>query len=434
MIDRYTTPKMASIWAVENKFKKWLEIEILACQAQAELGVIPKEAAAEIKKRANFDTQRIDEIEAEVHHDVIAFLTSVKEFVGESSKYIHFGMTSSDVVDTGLSLLMKEAIEILIEDARALKVVLKKRAIEHKGTIMIGRSHGIHAEPTTFGLKLALFAFEMERNIKRLEAAKETIAYGKISGAVGTYANIDPFVEAYVCKKLGLKPAEVSTQILQRDRHGEYMCVLAIVASTLDKLATEIRHLQRTEVLEAEEPFAKGQKGSSAMPHKKNPIISERISGLARVIRGNAQAALEDVALWHERDISHSSVERVIVPDSTTLLDYMMTKMIWLIENLTVYPKNMEANLNKTGGLFFSQKVLLALIEKGMSREDAYSVVQHSAMKTWHDRGDFKENLLSDEQVTVKLDPSEIDKIFDPSSFLVNVGKIFERLEKIDEG
>ncbi|MDI6800291.1 MAG: adenylosuccinate lyase [Actinomycetota bacterium] len=432
MIDRYTRPKMAAIWSLENKFKKWLEIEILACQAQAELGVIPKEAVGEIKNKAAFEVARIEEIEAEVHHDVIAFLTSVKEFVGESAKYIHFGMTSSDVVDTGLSLLMKEAIEILIEDAKELKAVLKKRAVEHKETIMIGRSHGIHAEPTTFGLKLALFAFEMERNIKRLEAAKETISYGKISGAVGTYANIDPFVEEYVCKKLGLKPAEVSTQVLQRDRHGEYMCALAILASTLDKMATEIRHLQRTEVLEAEEPFAKGQKGSSAMPHKKNPIISERISGLARVIRGNAQAALEDVALWHERDISHSSVERVIVPDSTSLLDYMMTKMIWLISNLTVYPKNMEANLNKTGGLFFSQKVLLALIEKGMSREDAYAIVQRSAMKTWQDRGDFKEELLADGEVAAKLSPAELDAIFDPKAFLVNVDKIFALLEQLN--
>ncbi len=431
MIDRYTRPKMAAIWSLENKFKKWLEIEILATEAQVQLGVVPKEALEEIRKKASFDVKRIDEIEAEVHHDVVAFLTSVKEFVGEAAKYIHFGMTSSDVVDTGLSLLMKEAIEILIEDAKELKAALKRRAIEHKDTLMIGRSHGIHAEPTTFGLKMALFAFEMERNIKRLEAAKETISFGKLSGAVGTYANIDPFVESYVCEKLGLKPAEVSTQVLQRDRHGEYMCALAITASSLDKMATEIRHLQRTEVLEVEEPFAKGQKGSSAMPHKKNPIISERISGLARVIRGNAQAALEDVALWHERDISHSSVERVIVPDSTTLLDYMFSKMTWLIEGLNVYPKNMEENLNRTGGLFFSQKVLLALIEKGMSREDAYATVQRSAMKTWQDRGDFKQELLKDSAVTEKLSLSEMDEIFNPKSFLINVDKIFERLEKI---
>jgi len=433
VIKRYTLPRMESIWSQENKYQKWLDVEVLACEAQAKLGVIPKEAVEDIKKRARFDVERIDEIEEEVHHDVIAFLTSVAEHVGPASKYVHYGMTSSDVVDTGLSVLMKEAVEFLIEDAKNLKAVLKKKALEYKDTIMIGRSHGIHAEPTTFGLKLALWAFEMQRNIERLEKAKDVISCGKISGAVGTYANIDPFVESYVCEKLGLKPAQVSTQILQRDRHAEYMCTLAIVASSLDKFALEIRHLQRTEVLEAEEPFAKGQKGSSAMPHKKNPIICERICGLARVVRSNAQAALENVALWHERDISHSSAERVIVPDSTTLLDYMFHKCIHVIQDLNVHSDNMKANLEKTHGLFFSQRVLLALIEKGMLREDAYTVVQRCAMKTWQEKVDFKEVLLADAEIKKYLTKEEMDKTFDNSYYLRNVGKIFEKLKHLDD-
>ncbi len=433
MIKRYTLPRMESIWSQENKYQKWLDVEVLACEAQAKLGVIPKEAVEDIKKKARFDVERIDEIEEEVHHDVIAFLTSVAEHVGPASKYVHYGMTSSDVVDTGLSVLMKEAVEFLIEDAKNLKAVLKKKALEYKDTIMIGRSHGMHAEPTTFGLKLALWAFEMQRNIERLDKAKDVISCGKISGAVGTYANIDPFVESYVCEKLGLKPAQVSTQILQRDRHAEYMCVLAVVASSLDKFALEIRHLQRTEVLEAEEPFAKGQKGSSAMPHKKNPIICERICGLARVVRSNAQAALENVALWHERDISHSSAERVIVPDSTTLLDYMFHKCIHVIQDLNVHSDNMKANLEKTHGLFFSQRVLLALIEKGMLREDAYRVVQRCAMKTWQKKVDFKEVLLADEEIKKYLTTEKMDKTFDSSYYLRNIGKIFERLKHLDD-
>jgi len=433
VIERYTLPRMGSIWSQENKYQKWLDVEILACEAQVKLGVVPEEAVKDIKEKARFDVKRIDEIEQEVHHDVIAFLTSVAENTGLASKYIHYGMTSSDVVDTAFSVLMKEAIEFLIEDAKNLKAVLKKKAFEYRDTIMIGRSHGIHAEPMTFGLKLALWAFEMQRNIERLERAKDVISYGKISGAVGTYANIDPFVESYVCEKMGLKPAPISTQVLQRDRHAEYMCTLAIVASSLDKFALEIRHLQRTEVLEAEEPFAKGQKGSSAMPHKKNPIVCERICGLARIIRSNSQAALENVALWHERDISHSSVERVIVPDTTTLLDYMFHKMIHVIQDLKLYPENMKTNLEKTQGLFFSQRVLLALIEKGMLREDAYRVVQRCAMKTWQEKIDFNEVLLADEEVKKHISEAEMDKIFDNSYYLRNVGKIFERLKRLDD-
>lgn len=428
MIERYSLPEMKAIWSPKNKFQKWLDIEILACEAQVELGVVPKDALKEIKTKARFDVERIEEIEKEVEHDVIAFLTSVSEFVGPSSKYIHYGMTSSDVVDTGLSLQMKEAIDILIDDAKNLEALLKKMALKHKGTIIVGRTHGVHAEPTTFGLKLALWVFEMRRNIERLKKAKETISYGKISGAVGTYANIDPFVEAYACEKLGLKPAEVSTQVLQRDRHAEYMCALAIVASTLDKIATEIRHLQKTEVLEVEEPFTKGQKGSSAMPHKKNPIICERISGLARIVRSNAQAALENVALWHERDISHSSVERVIIPDSTILLNYMLNKLIYVIKDLVVYPENMKVNLEKTHGLIFSQKALLALIEKGMLREEAYKIVQRCAIRTWREKINFRETLLADSEVKSLLTQEELDKIFDHSSYLKNVDKIFARL------
>ncbi|MDP3013759.1 MAG: adenylosuccinate lyase [Candidatus Subteraquimicrobiales bacterium] len=428
MIERYSLPKMKSIWSQENKFQKWLDIELLACEAQAKLKVVPEEAVAEIKSKACFDIKRIEKIEEEVQHDVIAFLTNVAEYVGAASKYIHFGMTSSDVVDTALSVQMKEAVNILIDDCEKLKAILKEKALKYRNTIMIGRSHGVHAEPTTFGLKLALWTFEMSRNIERLRKAKETISYGKISGAVGTYANIDPFVETHVCEKLGLKPAEVSTQVLQRDRHAEYMCALAVVASSLDKFATEIRHLQRTEILEVEEPFISGQKGSSAMPHKKNPIICERISGLARIVRSNAQAALENVVLWHERDISHSSVERVIIPDSTILLDYMLHKFNEVIQNLAVYPENMRANLEKTQGLVFSQRVMLSLVEKGMFREEAYGVVQRCAMRTWTEKKNFKEVLLSDDEVRSCLSQEELDKIFDYLYYLRNVDKIFERL------
>lgn len=429
MIGRYSLPKMKSIWEDENKYRKWLEIEILACEAQAKLGNIPAEAVVEIKGKAKFDLDRIAEIEKEVRHDVVAFLTNLAEYIGPASKYIHFGMTSSDVLDTTLALQMREAADILIEDVKKVIEILQRRAKEHKDTVMIGRTHGIHAEPITFGLKLVQWVFEMKRNLTRLERAKEIISYGKISGAVGTYANIDPFVEAYLCQKLGLKPAEVSTQILQRDRHAEYSATLAIVAASLEKFATEIRNLQRTDILEVEEPFAKGQKGSSAMPHKRNPIICERICGLARVIRSNAQAALENVALWHERDISHSSVERVIIPDSTILLDYILNKFAGVMDGLIVYSENMRKNLEKTRGLIFSQRVLLALIQKGVSREEAYQLVQHNAMKSWQEGADFQELLVGDKRVREHLSPGEISDCFDLQYYLRNVGVIFKRLE-----
>ncbi|MFH2004717.1 MAG: adenylosuccinate lyase, partial [Bacteroidota bacterium] len=362
MIERYTRPEMGSIWTDENKFQIFLNIEILACEAQAELGIIPKEAVKAIKGKAKFDVKRIDEIEQTVKHDVIAFLTNVGEYVGDEARYIHVGMTSSDVLDTGLAVQMKQSGGLLLKDLFALAQVLARRANEFKHTVMVGRTHGVHAEPTTFGLKLALWYDETQRNIRRLNQSIDTISYGQISGAVGTYEHLDPFVERYVCEKLGLTPAPISNQILQRDLHAEFLTMIAIIGSSLEKFATEIRHLQRTEVLEAEEYFSKGQKGSSAMPHKRNPIVSERVTGLARLLRGNAMAAIENVALWHERDISHSSVERIIVPDSCIVLDYMLDLMIKLTDNLLIYPENMIANLNLTRGLVFSQSVLLKLV------------------------------------------------------------------------
>lgn len=428
MIERYTLPKMGSIWEEKNKLQKWLDVEILACEAQAELGNVPQEAVAKIKSKAAFDVERVKEIEKEVRHDVIAFLTNVAENVGPESRYIHYGMTSSDVLDTGLALQMREAGEVLIENTKRLIAVLKRQAKKHKDTAMIGRTHGIHAEPITFGLKLALWVFEMKRNLERLERAKETISCGKISGTVGTYANAEPFVEEYVCRKLKLKPAEVSSQIIQRDRHAEFHCALAITASSLEKFATEIRALQKTEVLEAEEPFAKGQKGSSAMPHKRNPIVCERICGLARVIRSNSLAALENVTLWHERDISHSSVERVIIPDSTILLDYIMDKFIAVMDGLNVYSHNMKMNLEKTKGLIFSQEILLALVEKGVLREDAYQMVQRNAMKSWEEKEDFKALILEDKDIRGHLSPDEIEEQFDYSRPLRYIDEVFERL------
>ncbi len=428
MIERYTLPKMGSIWEEKNKLQKWLDVEILACEAQGELGNVPQAAVAKIKSKAAFDVERVKEIEKEVRHDVIAFLTNVAENVGPESRYIHYGMTSSDVLDTGLALQMREAAEVLIENTKRLIAVLKRQAKKHKDTAMIGRTHGIHAEPITFGLKLALWVFEMKRNLERLERAKETISYGKISGTVGTYANAEPFVEKYVCRKLELKPAEVSSQIIQRDRHAEFHCALAITASSLEKFATEIRALQKTEVLEAEEPFAKGQKGSSAMPHKRNPIVCERISGLARVIRSNSLAALENVTLWHERDISHSSVERVIIPDSTILLDYIMDKFIAVMDGLNVYSHNMKTNLEKTKGLIFSQEILLALVEKGVLREDAYRMVQRNAMKSWEEKEDFKDLILEDKDIRGYLSPDEIEEQFDYARPLRHIDEIFERL------
>jgi adenylosuccinate lyase len=417
---------MAAVWSQENKYRKWLLVETLACEAWARLGKVPASALSNIKKKADFDPARVDEIEREVKHDVIAFLTNVAEYVGPDSRFIHMGLTSSDVLDTALAIQMKEAADIIIKDIEDLLDVLKARAYEHKDTVMIGRSHGIHAEPVTFGLKMALWYDEMKRNLRRMEEAKDIAAYGKVSGAVGTFANVDPYVEEYVCKKAGLKPAPVSTQVVQRDRHAQYMSALALVASSLDKFSIEIRHLQRTEVYEAEEYFSKGQKGSSAMPHKRNPIASENISGLARVIRGNMLAAYENIALWHERDISHSSVERVILPDSTILVDYMLKRFTGVIKNLLVYPENMLANLNKMKGLVNSQRVLLALVEKGTSREDAYRIVQKNAMQVWEAEKDFKALLMKDKDV--KLTKVELEDCFSLEYHTKNVDKIFRRV------
>ncbi len=427
MIERYSRPEITNIWTLENKFKIWLDIEIAACEVQAELGVIPPEDMAIIKKKASFDLKRIEEIENQVHHDVIAFLTSVSEYVGPSSRFIHFGLTSSDIGDTGLSIQMKHAGNIIVKGVDKLLSALKKIAIKYRNTPCMGRSHGVHAEPTTFGLKIALYYKEFERNKERLLRAIDNISYGKLSGAVGSFSNISPEIEKKVCGKLGLKPAPVSTQILQRDRHAEYMAALAITAASLDKLATEIRHLQKTEVREAEEPFQKGQKGSSAMPHKRNPILCERISGLSRVIKANMNVSLDNVTLWHERDISHSSAERVILPDSTITLDYLIDKMIFIIENLHVYPEAMMENINKTGGLFYSQSLLLSLVEKGMTREEAYSVVQELAMRVWGKEGTLKDLAGTNSLITKKLNEHEIDKIFDISRYLTNIDYIFKR-------
>ncbi|MFC2140655.1 adenylosuccinate lyase, partial [Candidatus Auribacterota bacterium] len=376
MIKRYTLPDMGNIWSEKNKFDIWLKIELFACEANAELGLIPKQALNEIKTKARYNINKIPKIEAEVKHDVIAFLTSVAEFVGPASRYIHLGLTSSDILDTALSVMMKDAVTLLIEELKKLIKIVKQQAKEHKYTVMMGRSHGIHAEPITFGFKMALMLTELVRSLKRLEQAKETISFGKISGAVGTHANVDPFVEKYVCQKLGLSPAIVSTQVLQRDRHAEYMSHIALTGAVLEKYAQEIRHLQRTEVLEVEEFFSKGQKGSSAMPHKRNPITCERVCGLSRILRSNALTSIENIPLWHERDITHSSVERVIIPDSTILLHYMLNKMQNIMENLLVYPENMQKNIKISKGMIFSQRVLLELAKKGMTREKAYSLVQ----------------------------------------------------------
>lgn len=428
MIERYTRPEMGKIWLDEFKYATWLKVEILACEARHKNGEIPKEDFEQIKDRANFNVKKILEIEETTQHDVIAFLTNVAEYVGPASRHIHYGMTSSDLLDTTLSLQMKSAGEILLSDLIALKDVLKERALEHKNTICIGRSHGIHAEPTTMGLKFALWFEETKRNIGRMKRAIGTISVGQISGAVGTFDHLSPEVEKYVCEKLGLQPAPVSTQVLQRDRHAEFISTLAIIGGTLDKIATEIRHLQKTETLEAEEFFSKGQKGSSAMPHKRNPIISERISGMARILRGNAQAAFENMALWHERDISHSSVERVIIPDSCILLDYMLNKTISLIKNLLIYPENMKQNLDRTRGLIFSQKVLLKLTECGMTREEAYQIVQTNAMRVWKDDSlHLKSELHKDEKIRSLISLETLDEIFNPNNSLKNIDAIFER-------
>ncbi len=428
MIQRYTRPKMGKIWEDQFKYETWLKIELLACEIRTKLGQIPKKDFEQIKTKAAFDVKKILEIEETTKHDVIAFLTNVAEYVGPASRHIHYGMTSSDILDTTLAYQMKKSGEILIEDLTQLKKVLKKRAVEHKYTICVGRTHGIHAEATTIGLKFALWYEEIKRNMERLDTAIETISVGKLSGAVGTFEHLEPEIEEYVCKKLGLNPAPVSTQIIQRDRHAQFMTVLAIIGSTLEKIATEIRHLQKTEVLEAEEYFSKGQKGSSAMSHKRNPIISERIAGISRILRANSLAALENVSLWHERDISHSSVERVIIPDSCIILDYGLNLAINLIDNLIVYPKNMIANLNLTRGLIYSQTVLLKLVDKGMTREDAYKIVQTNAMRVWEDKSkNLYDELSRSAEVAKVLSKKELDEIFDSNKMLKNVNFIFSR-------
>jgi len=421
---------MAAIWEPENKFKIWLKIEVLACEALAKKGEIPKSALKDIQTKSRFNVERIDEIEREVKHDVIAFLTCVAEHVGESARYMHMGMTSSDVLDTALAVQMKQSATLILKELTAFKNVLEKQAKKYKLTPVIGRSHGIHAEPMTFGLKIANWYEETKRNIDRLKRARQTIAYGQISGAVGTFACIDPAVEEYVCSKLGLKPAPVSSQVIQRDRHAEFFSTLAIIAGTIDKIATEVRHMQRTEVLEAEEYFSSGQKGSSAMPHKRNPIVSEQMSGLARVVRANAFAAMENIPLWHERDISHSSVERVIGPDSTILIHYMLKKMTSMMDRLMVYPENMMRNLEQTGGLIFSQSILLALVRKGITREVAYRLVQKNAMQSWTDGKDFLTSLKKDKDIRKLLSAGEIDKAFQLKTQFKNIDRIFKRVFK----
>jgi adenylosuccinate lyase len=428
VIDRYSRPEMRNIWSDERKFQIWLEIEVLACEAMAELGQIPKDDAAEIRQRARFSIPQILEIEKRTNHDVIAFLENVAESVGPAARWIHQGLTSSDILDTTLAVQMTQSAQILLDDVKALRAVVADRAREFKMTPMIGRSHGIHAEPITFGLKLALMFDEFGRAEERLAQTRERIRVGKISGAVGTHAHVDPAIERAVCERLGLKPATISTQIVQRDRHAEFLTTLALIASSIDRWATEFRHLQRTEVLEVEEFFAKGQKGSSAMPHKRNPITSERLSGLARVVRGNAAVALENVALWHERDISHSSAERIILPDSCTLLDYMLSKLREVVKGLQVYPDRMQQNLELTKGLYFSQSVLLALTRVGAERRTAYEAVQRAAMKTWKGEGTFAENVKQEPEIAAKLPAKEIDRLCSLDIHFRHVDETFKAL------
>ena len=427
MIERYTNPEMGNIWSIQNEWQTILNVEMAACDAMAELGEIPKEAAKNIRAKANFNIERIHEIESVTHHDIIAFLTNVAEYVGDDSKYIHKGLTSSDVKDTAICLMMKQSAELILEDLGKFREVLRRRAAEFKHTPCIGRTHGIHAEPMTFGLKLALWSAEIERDIERVEHAKKVVSVGKLSGAVGTYSNIDPRIEEMVCERLGLTPVPLATQVIQRDRHAEYMTTLAIVASTLEKIATEVRNLQRTDIREAEEYFSPGQKGSSAMPHKRNPINCERVSGMARLVRGNAVAAMEDITLWHERDISHSSVERVILPDSTINVDYCTRKLTNIIDKLLVYPEAMLHNMERTGGLIYSQRIMLAVVGKGVLREDAYKWVQRNAMKRWMEGEDFRTNVEKDPDITKYLTKEEIDDCFDYKFFLRHVDKIMER-------
>ncbi|SOC40442.1 adenylosuccinate lyase [Ureibacillus acetophenoni] len=428
MIERYTRPEMGAIWTEENKFKAWLEVEILACEAWSELGAIPKEDVALLRKNASFDINRIYEIEQETRHDVVAFTRAVSETLGEERKWVHYGLTSTDVVDTALSYLIKQANAIIRKDIVNFIDILTEKAKEHKYTVMMGRTHGVHAEPTTFGLKLALWREEMKRNLIRFDQAAQVIEAGKISGAVGTYANIDPFVEQYVCEKLGLTPAPISTQTLQRDRHAQYMSTLALIASSIEKFATEIRGLQKSETREVEEAFAKGQKGSSAMPHKRNPIGSENMTGMARLIRGYMMTAYENVSLWHERDISHSSAERVILPDATIALNYMLNRFGNIVKNLTVFPENMKRNMDRTFGLIYSQRILLALIDKGLVREEAYDTVQPLTARAWDEQIQFRSLVEENEKITSLLTKEEIGDCFDYNYHIKNVDLIFERL------
>lgn len=427
MIERYSRDEIARIWELENKFRIWLDIEIAVCEIYAERGIIPKEDFTVIKEKADFDLNRILEIENQVHHDVIAFLTAVNEKVGPAGRHIHYGLTSSDIGDTALSIQLKQSGEILLKDFDLLLEALKKQSLAHRNTPCMGRSHGVHAEPTTFGVKMVLYHETFKRSRHRLERAIENISFGKLSGAVGTFSNIDPDIEEEVCTLLGLKPDPVSTQVISRDRHAEFMAALAIAAGSLDQLATEIRHLQRTEVREIEEPFQKGQKGSSAMPHKRNPILSERVTGLSRVIKANMNVALDNITLWHERDISHSSAERVVLPDSIIALDYLMHRMIFIIGNLHVYPENMMDNINRTGGLFYSQSLLLKLVEKGLTREDAYQIVQDMAMRVWKKEGTLRELAEKDETIAAKVTKQELDVIFDLQRYLKNIDAIYRK-------
>ena len=427
MIERYTYPEMGRIWNEENEFQTILKVEIYAAEIMGELGQIPAEAVPVIRDRAKFSMKRLREIEEVTHHDILAFLQAVAENVGDEAKYIHMGLTSTDVKDTALGYMMKQASDIILDDLEKFRQVLKRRAAEHKHTVMIGRTHGIHAEPITLGLKFALWLDEIERNIERMKKAKETVSVGKVSGAVGTYANIDPRLEEYICDKMGIKAAKLATQVIQRDRHAELMTTLAIIASSLDKFATEVRNLQRTDIREVEEYFHPGQKGSSAMPHKRNPITCERVAGLARVVRGNAIASLENVALWHERDITHSSVERVILPDSFALVDYMLKKFTNIVDKLLVYPETMQANMDKTGGLVFSQRILLALVDKGVVREEAYKWVQRNAMAKWMEGADFKTNIINDEEIKKYLSAADIEAAFEYTYYLRHVDTIMAR-------
>ncbi|NET01255.1 MAG: adenylosuccinate lyase [Sphaerospermopsis sp. SIO1G1] len=429
MIDRYTLPEMGNLWNENYKLQTWLQVEIAVCEAQAELGYIPSSAVAEIKAKANFDPQRVLEIEAEVRHDVIAFLTNVNEYVGDAGRYIHLGLTSSDVLDTALALQLVASLDILSQRLEDLIQAIRNKAREHRYTVMIGRSHGIHAEPITFGFKLAGWLAEVLRHQQRLQTLRETIAVGKISGAVGTYANIEPRVEAIACEKLGLKPDTASTQVISRDRHADFVQQLSLIAASIERFAVEIRNLQKTDVLEVEEYFSKGQKGSSAMPHKRNPIKSERLTGMARLVRSHAGAALENVALWHERDISHSSVERVILPDACILTHFMLKEITNLVTNLLVYPQNMERNLNCYGGVVFSQRVLLTLVDKGVNREEAYTIVQENAHTAWNQAsGNFRDLISKDPRVTQKLSAVEIETCFDPQHHLRYLDQVYQRL------